>query len=77
MKTVVNKLPETVGPLPEYCDFSCRYAKFGDPCVVGACRKDIGVWCMLEGRFNRKHAYCLARPAAENLKSPDEARKKS
>ncbi len=63
----------TLGPLPDYCDFTCRYAEFGDPCAVGACRKDVGVWCTLEGKFNRKHAHCLAAPAKEKMKSSHES----
>jgi hypothetical protein len=44
---------------PAYCDFSCEHASFGDPAAVGACRRDIGVWCAAAGRYNNKHARCL------------------
>jgi hypothetical protein len=67
----MKKDHETLAPPPDYCDFSCRHAEFGDPSSVGACMKDIGVWCALERRFNRKHAHCLIMPAAGNLKSLD------
>lgn len=43
----------------DYCDFSCPHAAFSDPCAVGACRRDIGVWCRKAGRYHNKHARCL------------------
>lgn len=46
---------------PLYCDFSCPHADFSDPCAVGACRRDIGVWCGKARRFHNKHARCLFR----------------
>ena len=46
---------------PLYCDYSCPHADFSDPCAVGACRRDIGVWCGKAGRFHNKHARCLFR----------------
>jgi hypothetical protein len=61
----MNDLKKNIGVLPEYCDFSCRYAEFGDPCAVGACRRDVGVWCTLENRFNNKHARCLVKQSTE------------
>ena len=47
------------GELPLYCDYSCPHADFSDPSAVGACRRDIGVWCGKAGRFHNKHARCL------------------
>ena len=46
---------------PVYCDYSCPHADFTDPCAVGACRRDVGVWCARAGKFNNKHARCLFR----------------
>lgn len=46
---------------PLYCDFSCIHADFSDPCAVGACRRDMGVWCKKAGRLHGKHARCLFR----------------
>ncbi|MDT8325628.1 MAG: hypothetical protein RRA94_16050 [Bacteroidota bacterium] len=46
---------------PLYCDYSCAHADFSDPCAVGACRRDVGVWCRKAGRLHNKHARCLFR----------------
>ncbi|PLX28310.1 MAG: hypothetical protein C0600_09875 [Ignavibacteria bacterium] len=43
----------------EYCDFSCEYASFSDPAAVGACRRDIGIWCGKARRYHNKHARCI------------------
>ena len=61
----MDDLRKAVGQLPDYCDFSCAYAGFGDPCSVGACRREVGVWCALEHRFNNKHARCLVKRTHE------------
>lgn len=53
---------EKTSTIPLYCDFSCQHAAFSDPCAVGACRRDIGVWCKAARRYNNKHARCLLRP---------------
>ena len=52
--------------LPEYCDFSCPHSAFSDPCAVGACRRDVGVWCGKAKRLHSKHARCLFRPPVTN-----------
>lgn len=46
---------------PEYCDYSCPYAGFADAAAVGACRRDVGVWCEAAGRHNNKHTRCIMR----------------
>ncbi|MDH7516544.1 MAG: hypothetical protein QHI48_11795 [Bacteroidota bacterium] len=46
---------------PTYCDYACPHADFADPSAVGACRRDVGVWCKIAGRFNAKNARCLMR----------------
>ncbi|MBE0645920.1 MAG: hypothetical protein IH600_17700 [Bacteroidetes bacterium] len=50
---------------PRYCDYSCKYSAFSDPCAVGACRREVGVWCSKANRLHNKHARCLFRPAGE------------
>jgi hypothetical protein len=60
--------------IPVYCDFSCEHAAFSDPCAVGACRRDVGVWCNATRRYNNKHARCLLRmdtPLSEPSKATD------
>jgi len=53
-------------PVPDehlslYCDFTCRYAEFPEPDAVGACCREVGVWCSKLTRYNNKNARCLAR----------------
>lgn len=45
---------------PVYCDYSCKYASFGNPESTGACRKELSVWCNYFKRFNNKNNKCLA-----------------
>ena len=44
---------------PEYCDYFCKYAEFADPESIGACRKDLAVWCKLFKRYNNKNNKCF------------------
>lgn len=44
---------------PMFCDFSCPHADFAAPDSVGACRRDVGVWCKKAKRHHTKHARCL------------------
>lgn len=44
---------------PMYCDYSCKYADFCDPDAIGACRKDLAVWCKDFKRYNNKHNKCF------------------
>ncbi|OGU54542.1 MAG: hypothetical protein A2V66_02710 [Ignavibacteria bacterium RBG_13_36_8] len=46
---------------PQYCDFSCKYADFSAPEVVGACRKESAVWCKFFKKYNNKNNKCLKR----------------
>ena len=64
---------------PLYCDFSCQHAEFSDPSAVGACRRDIGVWCGKAGRYHNKNARCLFRilKAANGKKKIPTGRKKT
>lgn len=54
-----RRKPDEVFPL--FCDYSCIHAAFSDPATVGACRRDIGVWCGKARRLHPKHARCLFR----------------
>ena len=54
-----RKAVETEIDYPMFCDFSCTYAEFGEPDAVGACRRDIGVWCRKAKRYHAKNARCL------------------
>ena len=47
--------------LPLYCDFSCEYAKFAGPDAVGACRRDLAVYCVKYKKHNNKNSKCLER----------------
>ena len=44
---------------PKFCDFTCQYSAFSDPNAVGACRKELAVWCKHFKRFNNKNNKCL------------------
>jgi hypothetical protein len=46
--------------LPVYCDFSCPHAAFPPADAVGACRREVGVYCSLLNRYNNKNGACLA-----------------
>lgn len=59
----------TSAGIPLYCDFSCEHAAFSDPCAVGACRRDVGVWCNAARRYHTKHARCLLRTDTQNAAS--------
>jgi hypothetical protein len=47
--------------IPNYCDYSCKYAEFSDPTAIGACRKELAVWCTLLEKFNSKNQKCLLK----------------
>jgi hypothetical protein len=57
--------PEAIdaGSLPLFCDYLCKHARFPPNDAIGACRKEIAVYCDLFRRFNNKNARCLARQA--------------
>jgi hypothetical protein len=62
--------PTQTEEFPRYCDYSCRYSDFADPSVVGACRREVGVWCGKAKQLHGKHTRCLFRPIGDE----DEAR---
>ena len=47
--------------LPQFCDFSCTHAKFAQPDAIGACRRDIAVYCTLYKKHNNKNSSCIGR----------------
>ncbi len=47
--------------LPLFCDYTCKYAEFVDPNAVGACRRDLAVYCKKFKRYNNKNNKCLGR----------------
>ncbi len=47
--------------LPVFCDYSCKFADFTGPETIGACRRELAVWCKILERFNNKNAKCLVR----------------
>ena len=52
-------IPENNFPL--FCDYSCKYADFSDPNAIGACRKELAVWCTLLKKYNNKNNKCIAK----------------
>lgn len=49
------------GLLPMFCDYTCKFAEFSDPNAIGACRKELAVWCSLLKKNNNKNNKCLAK----------------
>ncbi len=52
---------ENVNLFPDFCDYYCKYSAFADPSAIGACRKDLAVWCKFLNKYNNKHNKCLAK----------------
>jgi len=46
---------------PLFCDYTCKYAAFSAPSSIGACRKELAVWCKHFKRFNNKNNRCFNR----------------
>jgi len=46
---------------PSFCDYFCKFAKFSDPNSIGACRKELAVWCSKLNRYNNKNNKCLLK----------------
>ena len=47
--------------LPAFCDYYCKYAQFTDPNSIGACRKELAVWCQKTQRYNNNNNKCIAK----------------
>lgn len=43
----------------QYCDYTCKYAKFTDKCTSGDCRREITIYCKHFKKFNPKHSKCI------------------
>jgi hypothetical protein len=48
---------------PLFCDYTCKYAAFGAPSSIGACRKELAVWCSYFKRSNNKNNKCFGLKA--------------
>jgi len=57
--TFIKKSDKDV--LPQFCDFSYRHAEFARPDAVGACRKELAVYCTLYKIHNNKNSSCTGR----------------
>jgi hypothetical protein len=44
---------------PPFCDYSCNYADFSPPESMGACRKELSVFCKKFKKYNLKNSKCL------------------
>ncbi|MGA9119047.1 MAG: hypothetical protein WB699_06740 [Bacteroidota bacterium] len=53
--------PHPEADLPLFCDYTCPHAAFAPADAVGACRKELAVYCSLLEKFNNKNTRCLAR----------------
>jgi len=60
MSTQKEKTDE-VQDFPLFCDYTCKHSGFADPDAIGACRKDLAVWCSFFKRYNNKHNRCFAQ----------------
>jgi hypothetical protein len=58
-KTPTKKLQ--IADLPKYCDFICPQASFAPNDAVGACRREMAVYCNLLARYNNKNAHCAVQ----------------
>ncbi|MEK9137204.1 MAG: hypothetical protein AAB393_08780, partial [Bacteroidota bacterium] len=45
-----------IAALPMFCDYMCVHASFPPPDAVGACRKEVAVYCTLLKKYNNKNA---------------------
>lgn len=52
---------ETNYNYPSFCDYNFWFAAFSDPRAIGACRKELAVWCKLFERYNNKNNRCLGK----------------
>ena len=47
--------------LPLFCDYSCTHAAFAEADTIGACRKELAVYCTLFHKHNNKNSSCIGR----------------
>ena len=50
-----------IDELPLFCDYHCPHASFTPSDAVGACRKEVGVYCVILNAYTAKNGSCLAR----------------
>jgi hypothetical protein len=53
--------------LPLFCDYSCTHASFAPDDAIGACRKELAVYCTLLEQFNNKNSRCIAREGSHGV----------
>jgi hypothetical protein len=58
-KTPSKQTPSERFPL--FCDYHCEHAEFTQPDAVGACRRDLAVYCSFFDKYNNKNSSCLGR----------------
>ena len=63
MAKIKGKIKISEETFPVYCDYSCKFADFSDPNAIGACRKELAVWCTLLQKYNNKNNKCIAKDA--------------
>jgi len=56
-----NQAETPTDAFPLFCDFSCPYAGFAQPDAVGACRRDLAVYCNRFMKHNNKNSHCIGR----------------
>jgi hypothetical protein len=56
-KKAGNRTPS----FPLFCDFTCSYAQFAEPDAVGACRRELAVFCTKFNRHHNKNSTCIGR----------------
>jgi len=66
-----TEIPDAYPPeLPLFCDYSCTHASFAPGDAIGACRKELAVYCTLLEQFNNKNSRCIARGRSRNSSRP-------
>jgi len=58
MKKQIDALEQKDG-LPLYCDYSCKFADFPPVDAIGACRKELALFCKKAKKFNNKNSKCI------------------
>jgi hypothetical protein len=61
-KNIERRKPKLEFPM--YCDYSCNHASFSGPTTIGACRKELAVWCKYFERYNNKNNRCFGTVTA-------------
>jgi hypothetical protein len=56
-----NKNKDPGKKTSDFCDYSCKYADFSNPASIGACRKELSVYCKKVKKYNLKNSCCLLK----------------